>query len=70
MSISSPLMSGNERTAPKAPDAFVCPKCHTNQAVFIDRDRNLRSGMASSLFQFLFLHEVRQEILEELVRRS
>ena len=54
MSVSSPRSAENKHAAPKAPDVFVCKKCNTNQAVFIDRERNLRSGFASVFVSYLF----------------
>ena len=52
MSISNPLSAESEQSDPKAPDAFVCPKCRTNQAVYMDRDRNLHSGFASAFVSY------------------
>ncbi len=54
MSIFQPLKLDKQPLAPKAPDAFVCPKCHSSEAVFVDRDRNLQSGFTSAFWSFFF----------------
>ena len=52
--MSDATTTSNAPAAPKAPDAFICPQCRTNQAVYVDRQRNFRSGISSAFVSYFF----------------